>query len=495
VTKSLLGKFGMLAMTAAIGTVALGGCSSSLDKSSTDGSSARSEDTGEVGLQLRPQAGIDINEVKATVTKGATLVAEQILPTPGTESTFSFGLSLPVGTGYTLTLTGESAATGDDITCTGSFGPFDVTSNATTDISLPLVCTDNTKGTIVTDVTVETDACPRLLVNYAVATPSSAVAPGGTIAVLSSATDLDGKPVTYSWSVANAAVGAFTAPTSANTTFTCGAAGGDDVVITVTADNGECDTTLDTKISCVNLTCGNGVLDAGEDCDFGAPLNQACPLDCTVSCGDGIAEAPVEDCDPPVAGFCSATCQDVPPLCGDTFVQAGETCDDGNTASGDGCSATCQTETLEAPCNGNGILLPGEFCDPAVKYSVENCGADCQPISNTACQDCAAANCAGAETCVGTPNPIQCNDTLDCVRDSGCADGGFALFCYCGAVSSTECDTPGGAAGACKAEIEAGLGNTDPIFIQNNLFDIGLSAGRAMARVDCELGSSCSTCF
>jgi len=126
--RSLLGKFGMLAMTAAIGTVALGGCSSSLDKKS-DETSARSEETGDVGLLLRPQAGIDINEVKATVTKGATLISEQILPTPGTASTFSFGLSLPVGSGYTLTLTGVSAATNDDITCTGSFGPFAVTSN------------------------------------------------------------------------------------------------------------------------------------------------------------------------------------------------------------------------------------------------------------------------------------------------------------------------------------------------------------------------------
>jgi len=91
------------------------------------------------------------------------------------------------------------------------------------------------------------------------------------------------------------------------------------------------------------------------------------------------------------------------------------------------------------------------------------------------------------------PSTRDCNKTLDCVRDSGCANGGFALFCYCGAVSSTQCDTPGGAAGACKAQIEAGLGSTDPIFIQNNLFDTGMSAGKAMARVDCELSAGCAT--
>ncbi len=35
--------------------------------------------------------------------------------------------------------------------------------------------------------------------------------------------------------------------------------------------------------------------------------------------------------------------------CGDMVVGAGETCDDGNTTSGDGCSATCQTETSATP--------------------------------------------------------------------------------------------------------------------------------------------------
>ncbi len=35
--------------------------------------------------------------------------------------------------------------------------------------------------------------------------------------------------------------------------------------------------------------------------------------------------------------------------CGDMVVGAGETCDDGNTTAGDGCSATCQTEVSATP--------------------------------------------------------------------------------------------------------------------------------------------------
>lgn len=39
------------------------------------------------------------------------------------------------------------------------------------------------------------------------------------------------------------------------------------------------------------------------------------------------------------------------PGCGDTYLLAGEQCDDGNTNAGDGCSATCQFETVEVEPN------------------------------------------------------------------------------------------------------------------------------------------------
>ncbi|MDH3623753.1 MAG: C25 family cysteine peptidase [Myxococcales bacterium] len=64
--------------------------------------------------------------------------------------------------------------------------------------------------------------------------------------------------------------------------------------------------------------CGNGVRGAGEECDDGNTAD-----------GDG----------------CSATCTlEGPPVCGDGFIWEGEACDDDNTASGDGCSSTCEVE-------------------------------------------------------------------------------------------------------------------------------------------------------
>src|SRR6185436_17242676 len=48
-----------------------------------------------------------------------------------------------------------------------------------------------------------------------------------------------------------------------------------------------------------------------------------------------------------------------PVVCGNGLVEFGEQCDDGNTATGDGCGATCQIEVV---C-GDGVVAPGEQCD------------------------------------------------------------------------------------------------------------------------------------
>ncbi len=71
---------------------------------------------------------------------------------------------------------------------------------------------------------------------------------------------------------------------------------------------------LGTTVNC----CGNGVVEAGEECDLGAANN------------DGMHG-------------CSANC--LTPRCGNCNVDPGETCDDGNTANGDACPASCVIES------------------------------------------------------------------------------------------------------------------------------------------------------
>jgi cysteine-rich repeat protein len=113
--------------------------------------------------------------------------------------------------------------------------------------------------------------------------------------------------------------------------------------------------------------CGNGKVDPGESCDDGAANSPtgACTDKCQkAACGDGEVEAGMEECDPgkdshgnviKVDPNCSATCKLT--RCGDGVVQKGgnrpdEQCDDGNNVAGDGCSPTCQLETVSCPTGG-----------------------------------------------------------------------------------------------------------------------------------------------
>ena len=111
-------------------------------------------------------------------------------------------------------------------------------------------------------------------------------------------------------------------------------------------------------------TCGNGVLDANEDCDDGAAngksgdrCTQFCQFVCAVdaNCDDGNSCNGAETCvdhackpgstaddgsDCGNGKLCRAgTC--VAARCGDGIVTAPEECDDGNVTDGDGCQSDC----------------------------------------------------------------------------------------------------------------------------------------------------------
>lgn len=82
---------------------------------------------------------------------------------------------------------------------------------------------------------------------------------------------------------------------------------------------------------------------------------------CTLGrCGDNLVDVHGEDCDD---GGESPACDDdcTLPACGDFNVNAsaGESCDDGNTTGGDGCSATCQCDDPN-DADGDGV---GDGCD------------------------------------------------------------------------------------------------------------------------------------
>jgi fibro-slime domain-containing protein len=98
--------------------------------------------------------------------------------------------------------------------------------------------------------------------------------------------------------------------------------------------------------------CGDGVVQAPEQCDYGETMNNGayggCSPGCVLAphCGDGIKNGP-EECDDGVNdnsyGGCSGQCK-LAPHCGDGHTDTGyEQCDDGaNNGPTDACSVTCK---------------------------------------------------------------------------------------------------------------------------------------------------------
>jgi len=109
-------------------------------------------------------------------------------------------------------------------------------------------------------------------------------------------------------------------------------------------------------------TCGDGVVDTGEQCDDGANnglSTDTCGTDCkTHSCGGGSAA----------------------PVCGNGVVETGEECDDGsaNGTNGDTCTSQCHSTHL--CCCGDGIVEPGEGCDEGANNGAAGgtCSDTCQ---------------------------------------------------------------------------------------------------------------------
>lgn len=512
--KSVFGKIGMLALLAtAAGAVGVG-CSSS--QTATTGS-ANSADgpQGSVGLSLVPVSGVTLNSVHyiVTNTSQAGNVAEGDLPTPGTAKDFTFGLPLPVGTNYTISLSAVSVEN-PAVTCAGAFGTFNVTANASSAFTLTLACHDNTTGQAIGTVGVTTDACPRIVFDYAVATPASALI-GSTIAVAGKAHDLDGKTLTYAWKIATPANGTFAPVTAASSVFTCAAAGNNQVV-TVTANNGECSKSLTTYVSCTSATCGNGVIDTalGETCDTAlTPLT--CPSNCMSHCGNGIVETPAETCEPPNTATCGTTCLARTPVCGDGFLTSPEVCDGTNfpagTPAGSTCSADCKTITSPAPAVcGNGIVEAGEVCDASDGTCNNTCTAK---VSNATCVTCEnngtcsdfVANCSGPGGAFTAAQSTQCNAVLSCIESSNCFDGTGTLggTCYCGSLALSDCQaapfdlTKAGAPnGPCAAVIQAGLpGITSNSAVLGGLTASAKPAGAAMQRLNCDKTADGAACL
>lgn len=185
--------------------------------------------------------------------------------------------------------------------------------------------------------------------------------------------------------------------------------------------------------------CGDGRLDAGEQCEVGIPCAKAadtclpatceCVSDALPFCGDGVLNWP-EQCEFPFhcpgwpffPVFCGGGCRcALNPVCGDGNLDAGEACDLGVFGGGvacpnvgDVCSPGCTCDAGAAYC-GDGVLDPLlEECDPG---AIGFFGGFTGP--NVPCSG-AGASCTSDCRCIEGPNNGFCGDLEVQAPDEEC---------------------------------------------------------------------------
>ena len=202
-------------------------------------------------------------------------------------------------------------------------------------------------------------------------------------------------------------------------------------------------TTLDIVLPADNMMFSNG-----QVCVRGSGLEHASPNN--FSCKD------VDQCVPVSAISCS-----VASVCGDGVLDAGEQCDDGGTAAGDCCSATCQFESAITSCRAAaGACDLAETCDgtSAICPSDEKLTSVCRT---------AAGECDVAESCDGVTDtcpsdqfdPVLCDDGVYCNGDETCNAG----LCETGSPplctgSTPLCDEAIGNCSACLVDLDCSNG-------------------------------------
>ncbi len=489
---------------------------------------------GTLNLELQIAPGVDITEINYQVTKdgmdplvGTFPVTDDIsAPVTGTIA------GLPVGTGYTITLT----ASADDVTCAGSAN-FDVVEGTTTQVNVPVECRYNRPTTPV---------CGDGIVEFPEEC-DTAIPAGQQGACPTSCTTTD--PCN---------------PSTLTNAGTCTAACVNTPITQCKGGDGccpdGCNILSDTDCP---AACGDGVVTAPETCDKAIPAGQ--PGACPTTCDDGIActkdtmTGSADQCNVVCShqaitqcinddGCCPAGCSikndnDCSTRCGDDVVSTGETCDppsscptscdDGNkcttdtmTGSAATCNVTCSHQAITqcisgdgccpAGCNnkndsdctpvcGNGVVEAGEQCDPpngttcSATCTVESiCGAPPTDCFACECHDCSwsmnacinGPGVAASGPAAGTPKAKLCTNLVQCVQASKC----IGAQCLCGTVSFCDC-MHGKGTGPCKAQIIAAAETTDPFLITLREFCPSYAIGRAVDVQMCSLWQCFQECW
>ena len=242
---------------------------------------------------------------------------------------------------------------------------------------------------------------------------------------------------------------------------------------------------------CRMATCGNGTIETGEQCDFGAGNNgpgTGCELDCQFSCqtaptdscpGSDPCSASPQKCSPvTVAGHPGQKCAAQPVLaqcascgganicvgnvckanqCGDTCVAGTETCDPPN---GTTCSASCTTivcgdgkrEGLEQCDDGQSPPLNLDGCDSTCKFEQDHRANSVTLLYNPSTL-CATNNALGSAIASVAQGQLQTS------LSNGVKDGSTTIMLkFAGLMDLTGTNQPNVQVGGLGGKVVAGPG-------------------------------------
>ncbi len=229
-------------------------------------------------------------------------------------------------------------------------------------------------------------------------------------------------------------------------------------------------------IDASSATCGNGIVEPGEDCDDGdTKADSYCDSMCHFTCGNGVVDSDQgETCDTSIAsgpGSCPTACDDGDACTTDVLEGSGCTAQCvyspiTSAIDGDGCCPAGANANTDNDCTamcGNGVLEAGELCDPGIV--------------------------AGAGAC-----PESCDDDQSCTTDTLVSGGTCQAMCTFTAITM-----PINNDGCCPAGANPGDDNDCSAACGNGFVDVGetcdtaIASGAGKCPTACDDGIACTS--